>query len=159
MKLIIRIACSLLPLALLSACTTDFSGVRVDDFRVDSLRMASMSTIRIHASLKITNPTRQAILLRTADFDVSVDDGVFAHLRLLGEVPVPAGSSEFRPVPLELQITDWLAVIGFGKINADNLEKQLDKFVLNGDLHLKAGVWRRTLKVKNRTLKQLAGAE
>lgn len=159
MKPIIRIACALLLPALMSACTTDFSEVRVDDFRVDSLRMASISTIRIHASLKIKNPTRQAIVLRAADFDVSVDDGVFAHLRLLDEVPVPAGSSDFRPVPLELQITDWLAVIGLGKINVDNLEKHLDSFVLNGDLHLKAGVWRRTLKVENRTLKQLAGAE
>ncbi|MDR0729565.1 MAG: LEA type 2 family protein [Prevotellaceae bacterium] len=157
MKIIIRIGFFLLMMVAAGACTTDFSKVRFDDFRVDSLHVASLSKIYISASLKITNPTKQVIRLRAADFDVSVDGAVFAHLRLREEVLAPAKSSDFLSVPLELQITDWLAVLGIGKINADEMEEQLEKFILNGHLHVKAGVWNRTLWVQNRTLKQLAG--
>jgi LEA14-like dessication related protein len=157
MKIIIRTGFFLLTIATLSACTTDFSKVCVDDFRIDSLQMAGSSKMHINASLKITNPTKQAIQLKTADFDVSTDGEVFAHLHLQEVVRVPARSSDFQPVSLELKITNWLAVIG--SINIRHIEEDLDKFLLNGELHVKAGVWNRTLKVENRTLKEIMNNE
>jgi LEA14-like dessication related protein len=149
----IRTGFFLLIMAAMSACTTDFSGVRVDDFRIDSLRLTGMSKARISASLKIINPTKKLIQLKSAEFDVSTDGGVFAHLRLLEAVPVPAGATDYQPVPLELQITDWLAVIG--NIDLRNLEQDLDRFLLSGEMKIKAGAWSRTLKVENRTLKEI----
>ncbi|MDR2361969.1 MAG: LEA type 2 family protein [Prevotellaceae bacterium] len=154
MKRMIRIGFFLSWVAAAAAgCTTDFREVHFDDFQIDSLRMVGTSKIYISASLKITNPTRQAIRLRAADFDVSADSVVFARLRLREEASAPAQTVAVLSVPLELQITDWLALIG--SVNVRTIEAELDRLLLNGSLRVKAGCWNRTLQVQNRTLKQL----
>jgi LEA14-like dessication related protein len=143
--------CAFLLLAI-SACTTDFSAVRVDDFRVENIDASNLKKIRVDVSLKVVNPTKRTLELKAADFDVLNDGAVFAHLRMIEPVLVPARSDDYRRLPLELQITDVMALL---TMNINLRELNLEQWVLNGSVKLKAGIWSRTRKVENATLAQV----
>ncbi len=136
----------------LSACTTNFDEVRVEDFRVNNMAMESLSKINIDASLKVNNPTKSLLTLKEADFDVLMNGTVIAHLRMLGETEIPAKSADYQAVPMELKVTNMIALLTSG-IDLQNIN--IEKFVVNGSLKVKAGMWSKTFPVENMTLEQL----
>jgi LEA14-like dessication related protein len=126
--------------------------VRIESYGLDNVAFASTSKIKMTVSIKVHNPTAKKLTLQRAAFDVLDDDAVIAHLHLLEAVEIPASSDGYHSLPLELNVTNMLALLSGG---IDLKNPQLDKLLVNGSLKMKAGRLSKTITIRNKTIDQL----
>jgi LEA14-like dessication related protein len=138
-------------LLLLSACTGGLKDVRIEDFKVNDVKLSS-ARLLIDASIKVHNPTGRDIHLKELELDVLNNRQPFAHLSLQKAVTIPARSDEYHSLPLVLNVSDMLALLT-GGIDIHN--PKLEQFAVNGHLKLKTGALSKKIKVQEQTLEQL----
>jgi LEA14-like dessication related protein len=126
--------------------------VRIDNYNLEDVAFVGASKVKINVSIKVHNPTAKKLTLQQVAFDVLDDDAVIARMRLVEAVEIPASSDGYHTLPVELNITNMLALLT-GGIDLNNL--QLDKLFVNGSLHMKAGLLSKTITVRNKTIGQL----
>jgi LEA14-like dessication related protein len=137
---------------LASSCVARLDQVRVADFRLDKVAFSGASKMTLSVSIKVYNPTAKKLTLQSAAFDVLENDAVIARLRLLEAVEVPASSDGYHVLPMELKITDMLALLTSG---IDLQNPPLEKLLVNGSLKMKAGMLSKTVTVQEKTIEQL----
>ncbi|MDR3133597.1 MAG: hypothetical protein LBU42_06190 [Prevotellaceae bacterium] len=139
-------------LFLFSSCVANLDRVRIDSYSLENVAFSGASKAKINLSIKVYNPTARKLTLEHAAFDVSGDGGVIARLHLMEAVEIPAESDGYHSLPVELNITNMLALLAGGM---DLNNPPLDKLLLSGSLKVKAGMLSRTITVQNKTIGQL----
>ena len=114
--------------------------------------MVNTSKIVVDTELKVYNPTKKKLTLKNGDFDVLYENMVFARLKFTGETEIPAQSNDYQAVPMELNITNMLALLSSG---IDIRNPEIEKLIVNGSLKVKVGALSKTFPVENVTLEQL----
>ncbi|MDR2359246.1 MAG: hypothetical protein LBD87_05545 [Prevotellaceae bacterium] len=137
---------------LLSSCVDNLDRVRIDNYGLEDVAFVGASKVKMNVSIKVYNPTAKKLTLQHAAFDVLDDDAVVARMHLVETVEIPASSDGYYALPVELNITNMLALLT-GDIDLNNL--QLDKLLVSGSLQMKAGLLRKTITVRNKTIGQL----
>jgi LEA14-like dessication related protein len=137
---------------LLSSCVANLDRVRVESYGLKDVTFSGASRVQMNVSIKVYNPTGKKLTLQRAAFDVLDGDAVIARMRLLEAVDIPASSDGYHLLPVELNITDMLALLT-GGIDLNN--PQLDKLLVNGSLKVRAGLLSKTVAVHNKTIEQL----
>jgi LEA14-like dessication related protein len=135
-----------------SSCVADLDRVQVNDYRLDQVTFAGASKIKITVSIKVYNPTAKILTLKSAAFDVLDGDVAIARIHLTESVDVPASSDGYHTLPLELSITNMLALFA-SSIDLHN--PQLEKLLVSGSLKVKAGLLNKTVTIREKTIGQL----
>ncbi|MDR3350565.1 MAG: hypothetical protein LBN98_02805 [Prevotellaceae bacterium] len=139
-------------LFLLPSCVASLEQVRVESYGVEDVVFAGASRITMTLSIKVHNPSTRKLTLQHAAFDVLDSDAPVARLRLLEPVEIPASSDVSCALPVELEITNMLALLTGG---IDLRNPQLDDLLVNGSLQVKAGLLRKTVNIRKKTVGQL----
>ncbi len=138
----------LLPLLLSAGC------IRQDDLRIHDIKDVSVSigtAPSVNAVVVVENTLRREIRISDALFRVTDREGnEIGTLTVAGELRIPGKSITGLAVPLRVRLTN--PMFGLGLLG--NIEKSAQQLMVNGSARIKAGMFKKKLKVENMPLSE-----